>query len=231
MWNGKNKAVSFSFDDGVSQDRRLVEILNKYGLKATFNLCSAWLGNPEKRDETGKRITNGKVFPGEVRSLYAGHEVAGHALTHPDLTQLPDETVAYQAERDRLILSDLCGVEVVGFAYPYGAANERVAHILKTQTGIKYARTVESSRNFAKQSDLILFKPTEYFMNTESLFSLAEAFLNAPDDGEDRLFYIWGHAYELDGENGISWEKFEDFCRLISGKTNMFYGTNKEVLL
>lgn len=114
MWNGKNKAVSFSFDDGVSQDRRLVEILNKYGLKATFNLCSAWLGNPEKRDETGRRITNGKVFPGEVRSLYAGHEVAGHALTHPDLTQLPDETVAYQVERDRLILSDLCGVEVVG---------------------------------------------------------------------------------------------------------------------
>lgn len=74
---------------------RLVEILNKYGLKATFNLCSAWLGNPEKRDETGKRITNGKVFPGEVRSLYAGHEVAGYTLTHPDLTQLPDETIAY----------------------------------------------------------------------------------------------------------------------------------------
>ena len=51
------------------------------------------------------------------------------------------------------------------------------------------------------------------------------------DDGEDRLFYIWGHAYELDGENGISWEKFEKFCRLISDKPNVFYGTNKEVLL
>lgn len=231
MWNGKNKAVTFSFDDGVAQDRRLVEILNKYGLKATFNLCSAWLGNPEKRDENGRRIANGKVFPSEVRSLYAGHEVAGHTLTHPDLTQLPDETVAYQAERDRLILSDLCGYEVVGFAYPYGAANERVARVLKTQTGIKYARTVESARNFARQSDLILFKPTEYYMNVESLLSLAEEFLNVPDDGEERLFYIWGHAYELDGADGITWEKFEDFCRLISGKPNVFYGTNKEVLI
>ena len=29
MWNGKKKAVTFSFDDGVTQDIRLVEILNK----------------------------------------------------------------------------------------------------------------------------------------------------------------------------------------------------------
>ena len=35
-WQGKLKAVTFSFDDGVTQDKRLVEILNKYGLKATF---------------------------------------------------------------------------------------------------------------------------------------------------------------------------------------------------
>lgn len=36
----KIKAVSFSFDDGNIDDIRLVEILNKYGLKATFNLNS-----------------------------------------------------------------------------------------------------------------------------------------------------------------------------------------------
>ena len=35
MWNGKLKAVTFSFDDGVTQDIKLIEILNKYGLKAT----------------------------------------------------------------------------------------------------------------------------------------------------------------------------------------------------
>lgn len=40
MWNGKNKAVTFSYDDGVEQDRRLVELFNKYGMKATFNINS-----------------------------------------------------------------------------------------------------------------------------------------------------------------------------------------------
>ena len=43
-FNGKLKAVTFSFDDGVTQDKRLIEILNKYNLKATFNLNSAYLG-------------------------------------------------------------------------------------------------------------------------------------------------------------------------------------------
>ena len=32
MWQGKNKAVTFSFDDGVIQDRRAIAILDIYGL-------------------------------------------------------------------------------------------------------------------------------------------------------------------------------------------------------
>ena len=40
-FNGKMKAVTFSFDDGVTQDIKLIEILNKYGLKATFKFRSA----------------------------------------------------------------------------------------------------------------------------------------------------------------------------------------------
>ena len=34
MFHGKCKAVTFSYDDGVSQDVRLIALLNKYGLKA-----------------------------------------------------------------------------------------------------------------------------------------------------------------------------------------------------
>lgn len=34
---GKMKAVTFSYDDGVPQDKRLAELFDKYGMKATFN--------------------------------------------------------------------------------------------------------------------------------------------------------------------------------------------------
>ena len=38
--DGKRKVLTFSYDDGVVQDIRLVNIFNKYGLKATFNINS-----------------------------------------------------------------------------------------------------------------------------------------------------------------------------------------------
>ena len=45
MWNGKNKAITLSYDDGVMQDKRLVKIFDNYGLKATFNINSGMLYN------------------------------------------------------------------------------------------------------------------------------------------------------------------------------------------
>ena len=32
MWNGKNKAITFSYDDGVTQDIWLAELFRKYGI-------------------------------------------------------------------------------------------------------------------------------------------------------------------------------------------------------
>ena len=44
MFGGKCKAVTFSYDDGVRQDARLIALFDKYGLKATFNINSELLG-------------------------------------------------------------------------------------------------------------------------------------------------------------------------------------------
>ncbi len=227
MWDGKNKAVTFSFDDGMTQDIRLVEIFNKYNLKATFNLNSANLGLKGERIADGKKVTRNKVDACDVKSLYAGHEVAAHSLTHPSLTELDDATVIYQVETDRRILSELCGYEVIGMAYPYGTRDERVIKILKENTGIKYARTVDLADGFGLQTELLNFNPTVKFTDEKKLFETAEAFLNAPGT-DKKLLYVWGHSYELD-DGLISWEKFEEFCRYISGREEVFYGTNKEV--
>ena len=59
------------------------------------------------------------------------------------------------------------------------------------------------------------------------MFALGERFLALESD-ELALLYIWGHAYELDAWN--FWERFEDFCRMMSGKNDIFYGTNREIL-
>ena len=97
MFNGKKKAITFSYDDGVTQDIRLIDLFNKYGLKGTFNLNSELLGNQNELIREGVRIAHNKIDPKDVRAIYAGHEVAAHTLTHPSLPTLPDEEVIRQA--------------------------------------------------------------------------------------------------------------------------------------
>lgn len=225
------KYVTFSFDDGVTQDRRLIAMLNKYELKATFNLNSSLLGLKGSLKVNDKPVNHTKVPPTKVKEIYAGHEVAVHTLTHPNLTVEEDSTVVYQVEEDRKQLSHLVGYEVAGMAYPCGGVNndDRVAAIIKEQTGVKYARTITSTFSFDLPKNLHRLDPTVYIREIDKMFELAEKFSSLEAD-KPQLFYIWGHAYEFDVMNDITWERFEDFCKLISNKGDIFYGTNKEVL-
>lgn len=217
MFNGKMKAVTFSYDDGVVQDKRLIELLGKYELKATFNLNSGLLG------------TSGKLAPEEVRAVYAGHEIAGHTLTHPMLPQCTDEEIIRQVEEDRCRLSELAGYSVIGMAYPGGGINNtpHVRDVVRQHTGMCFARTITSSHNFDLQDDLLSFKPTVYHLKEgDTVFRLAEKFLEtAPERAQ--LFYIWGHSYEFDRDQ--SWEAMEELCKLLGNRPDVFYGTNREV--
>lgn len=232
MWNGKMKALTFSFDDAVLQDIRFIEILNKYGLKGTFNLNSGRFSLDERVYINGVAIDHKKVDAASVRSIYEGHEIAAHTIDHPLLPSIEsDDEIVRQVEEDRLRLSSLAGYEVVGFAYPCGGANfdDRVARLIKERTGVKYARNIISSFSFDEQSDLYKFKPTLHqHAAQKEMFALGEQFLDMKAD-KPQVFYIFGHAYEFDYADG--WERIERFCQMMSGRDDIFYGTNKEILL
>ena len=230
MYNGKMKAVTFSFDDGVTQDKRLIEIFDKYGLKCTFNINSELLGKPGMLNCSNVTVAHVKPRPDEIAKIYKNHEVAVHTLTHPNLTTLDEEEIIRQVETDRKNLSELVGYEVVGMAYPCGGVNndDRVAEIIKNNTGVKYSRTITCNHSFDLQDNLYRFDPTAYIMKRGKMRELAEDFVNMKAD-KPQILYIWGHAYEFDIEN--SWDKFDDFCKFISGRDDIFYGTNTEVLL
>lgn len=231
-FDGKLKAVTFSFDDGVTQDKRLIEILNAYGLKATFNLNSAYLGTEGELDRNGHIVRHDKNPADSVAKIYAGHEVAAHTLNHPNLTYVQDDDeVVRQVEQDRKALSALTGYEVRCLAYPCGGTNcdDRVASLVRNNTGIRFARTVTSSYSFDIPTDLIRYNPTVYYIEKEKMFELGKKFIELQTD-KPQVFYVWGHSYEMDAEY-LSWKDFEKFCKMISGKKDVFYGTNSEVFL
>ena len=228
--NEKKKAITFSYDDGVTQDIRLIEILDKYGLKCTFNLNSELLGLSGSLIRGGVKVNHTKNSTNEIAEIYKNHEIAAHTPTHTCLLELADDEVIRQVEEDRKNLQDISGKQVVGMAYPGGGVNfdEHIAELIRKNTGIKYARTTMSSYCFDLQKNLFTFKPTVYHTDWDKMIQLGAEFIQLETE-IPKLMYIWGHSYEFDIND--SWDRFEKFCQMISGRDDIFYGTNSEVLL
>ncbi len=93
---GKHKVLTMSYDDGRLEDRRLVELFNRYGIRGTFNL-NGGLPRPERIPES------------EWVELYKGHEVACHTYHHPTISRSPLDQTARQVLADRMQLEGVMG--------------------------------------------------------------------------------------------------------------------------
>lgn len=225
MWNGKNKAVTFSYDDGVVFDRRLVDIFNRYGMKCTFNLNSGLMNEHGIwTAEQGVRID--RLTPEELPELYKGHEIAVHCVTHANLTTLGDEEVRREILEDKAALEQLFSCKIQGMAYPYGAYDSRIARIAR-ECGIHFSRTCNDTHDFRLPQKLMTFGASAHH-DWEGLDGLIEEFLNY-NGNEPAALCIWGHSYEFELKD--NWERIERICSSLAGKDDIFYGTNSEILL
>lgn len=216
----KTKAVTLSYDDGDLCDRDMISILDRYGIKGTFNLNAGRIAdNPNK------------VQLEDLENTYRGHEIATHTFTHPYLHNLDLGGISYQLVHDRELLEDTLHRPIEGFAYPYGLREETngMVDCLK-YCGIRYARTTTATYNFGLPTDPLRWNPTCHHANAR-LPELMEKFLT-PDNVENphkikpRLFFIWGHAREFIGK----WEDLEQICKTIGNQEDVWYATNGEIM-
>ncbi len=223
---GKAKALTFSYDDGVEQDIRFIEILDKNGMKGTFNINS---GSYPAEDNVWAEGTIHRRMPkSRVTELYSkgGHEVAVHALTHAWLEQLPPERIAYEVIKDREDLEDQFGCIVRGMAYPYGTFSDTVVEVLRS-CGIVYARTTQVTRKFDIPKDWLRLAATCHH-NEPTLMELAQNFVNMEiSKSAPKLFYVWGHTYEFEGKD--NWQVIEEFCNFMGNRDDIWYATNIEI--
>lgn len=208
---GKRKAFTLSYDDAWPQDRQLIELMNKYGVKGTFNINS---GEKKFTDLT------------DAKELYKGHEIASHALTHVYLDRVAPQTATYEVIKDRENLEKVFGGSVRGFAYPCSAYNDTTPALLKN-CGIKYARTADQTENFSIPSDWYYFTPTCSHMNAK-LLEFADRFLERfPSFNQLFLFNVYGHSYELDRPG--KWETIEELFKKVANRDDVWYATNIEI--
>ena len=66
-------------------------------------------------------------------------------------------------------------------------------------------------------------------MELDKMLSLGKEFIELKTD-EPKIFYVWGHSYEMDYSSDY-WVKLEEFFKLVSQRDDIYYGTNKECLL
>ncbi len=116
-------------------------------------------------------------MPEEIPSLYAGHEVAVHTVTHSHLEQIEDdEKIVSKIEDDRKRLEEIMGYPIVGMAYPFGRYTDKIVDLMATRTGVKYSRTTKATFSFDTQTDPLRFHPTCHH-KTDRLFDLARKFI------------------------------------------------------
>lgn len=211
--NGVTKALTLSYDDGRVHDRRLVRILNEYGIKGTFHLNSGFFGN------------EGYITADEVASLFEGHEVSAHTVDHPFLEQSPMDLVVREISQDREALESLVGYPVRGMSYPFGTYSDEVVSVLPS-LGIEYARTTASHGGYQMPSDFLKWHPTCHHKN---MLEQADAFLSLNQRfTRMALLYVWGHSYEFENDN--NWEMIEQFGEKVKGNPDIWFATNAEIV-
>ncbi len=222
---GKEKALTLSYDDGVEQDVKLLEIMKKHGLKGTFNINSGLYaedGTVYPKGQVHRRMTKKQIVECFQNS---GQEIAVHSLTHPFLEQLPPAMVIKEIMEDRENLEEEFGTIIRGMAYPFGTFNDTVADVLKN-CGIAYARTVISTFDFRLPADWLRLTATCHH-NSSQLMELARKFVEDKVDRAPYLFYLWGHSYEFEADG--NWNVIEEFAAFAGGHEDIWYATNLEI--
>jgi peptidoglycan-N-acetylglucosamine deacetylase len=214
MMNKRTLTIIQCWDDGVTTDARLTNILRRYGAKASFNLNAELHGQERTFGWVHQGTNVHRLGWSEMRSVYDGFVIANHSLTHPHLDQISIEDARCEIEEGRDRLQQFFGQPVLGFAYPFGTYNDAVMNLVR-DAGHVYARTVcETERPFPPENAMALH-PCCHF--------LAPDFWSRYEKSKETgVFYFWGHSYEMVTE--AMWRSFENLIQRISANPAACWG-------
>lgn len=210
---GKSHCLTMSYDDtNFPKNTMLLEIFNRYGIKATFHM-------------NGIGFEWDKRYPEEFQKEYAGHEISCHCYTHPFLGLNPKEIVMDEIIRDRQTIEPIAGYPMRGLSYPFASVSPLAIETLKA-CGMEYGRTARSTHGFGIPQDFMNWDPTCH--HNDDIAGRYETFIT-PAGRDCRLYYIWGHAHEFPLDN--NWDMMERFCeKAAKDADKIWFATNIEIV-
>jgi len=108
-------ALTFDAAWGNEDTELILEILEKYDIRATFFMTGGWV----------------ESYPEDVIRIYeAGHELGNHSLSHPDMITLSPDEMRSEILTVHTMVQELTGYNMQVFRPPYGSYNNDVIQTL-----------------------------------------------------------------------------------------------------
>lgn len=227
------KYFTLSFDDGITQDLTVLEILKKYGFYcASFNintgLCGVswdWVANAVgKPGLSHRRFTMDELKSG----IYDGFELLCHTCSHTSIKIYDDDPsfIVNEFEKNADDIYGINGVRPIGMAWP-GGDTEYTDITVKNvyeYTTMKFGRCSTPTYSFSLPEMFLKWYPTCSIMDKKAL-KLTKEFVKAKPE-EDMLLYLWCHSYEFDAFD--SFDRLEKILKLINKDDSIIRVTNTE---
>jgi peptidoglycan/xylan/chitin deacetylase (PgdA/CDA1 family) len=129
------RPVVLTFDDGYADFyTQAMPLLNQYGFTATLFMTTGWIGKEGEQ----KRMLNWREL---AEAEQSGIEIGAHTCKHPQLDQLPEDSVREELYVSKSELEDNLGLKVPGLAYPYGYSSPKVRRVAR-DIGYDYGYSV-----------------------------------------------------------------------------------------
>lgn len=188
--------IATSWDDGLESDRRLLTILERHGVRASFALSPA--RHCAKAIPNDVRDVNkyGMLLPLSELNRYQEHDVCSHTSEHREQTKIEELQLRLDLYNSKTHLEDMFKKSIVGVVWPYGCSNSTTI-LHAQQLGYEYGRvTPVKQRSWQYQKwDIV---PQFWHTPLEDLLRC-----------NFRCLALSGHTYELRNEK--DWEYVERF--------------------
>lgn len=219
--------ITTSWDDGHPCDLQLADLLDRYGLPATFYV-----------PRNSQRPT---LDAHHVRGLSQRFELGAHTIDHMRLTTLPDAVARQQVAASKAWTEEVSGEACLMFCPPQGAFHRRHVRLFE-ELGFGGYRTVEMGAlsrprpigNCLEMPTTLQAHPhavSVYFRNavrrrrlpalwlamrhaTAGSWVERARLLAAEAQALGGVFHLWGHSWEIDEHD--QWEPLEQVLQMLA---------------
>lgn len=178
-----NKCVSLTFDAawGNEDTEQLIDILESYGVTATFFLVGEWVDK----------------YPESVKALYdAGMELGNHSDDHPHMAKLSDDQIIRQITSCNEKIEAITGEPVTLFRCPYGEYDDDVIRTVR-ELGISTIQWDVDSLDWKDLSAEEIQRRVTEKTGPGSIILFHNAALNTPAALPGIIEYLLAEGYDI----------------------------------